>query len=376
MRPRVRAATALAFGLLSLGRALAGDAAGCTPLPIAADPATHAQVNAIVDAAVKDGFAGQVAVMRDGAFIYARSAGSADLAGKVPVTEATLYHVASVSKYFTAALVLRAAEEGKLDLAAPIAKFVEGTVLAVRGVTAADLLAHRSGMGSSYAAEKIADADAALTAIDAAGYDKASVGQFRYSNDGYDVLSIVLERAYGTRFETLAREKLLKPACLAHAGFWGETKLGDPTVVGQPLKPLPAALKTRNYGMIGSAGLMITAVDLVAWQRALKNDRVLRPATREALFAPRGAMRLGQATYGAFWIERPGLGRVFSARGFEDWGDNAILNDYVDCNVTLAVVTSRGPSEDSGRRPFRDTISEAIETTFANSCRPGEKPKP
>lgn len=360
----MRLLAAIAFSLVSS----LSPAAGCEALPVAVDPAYRARVDAIVDAAAAEGFAGQVAIMRDGAFVYTRAAGAADLRGKVPVTDSTLYHVASVSKYFTAALVLRAAEEGKLDLAAPIAKLVEGTSLAARGVTAGDLLAHRSGLGSSYAAEGIADAQAALAAIDAAGYDKASVGRFRYSNDGYDVLAIALERAYGTRFEALAREKVLLPACAGRSRFWGEIKLDDPAVVGQPLRPLPATLTKRNYAMMGSAGLLITAADLVAWHHALKAGHVLKSSSRAALFAPRDAMRLGQTTYGAFLMERPGLGHVLSARGFEDWGDNAILNDYLDCGVTLAVVTSRGPAEDSGRRPFRDTISEAIEATFNGSC--------
>lgn len=367
----MRTLAAIAFALvssLSPAAAAGGAAAGCEALPVAVDPAYRTRVDAIVDAAAAEGFAGQVAIMRGGAFVYTRAAGAADLGGKVPVTDSTLYHVASVSKYFTAALVLRAAEEGKLDLAAPIAKFVEGTSLAARGVTAGDLLAHRSGLGSSYAAEGIADAQGALAAIDAAGYDKASVGRFRYSNDGYDVLAIALERAYGARFEALAREKVLLPACVGRARFWGETKLDDPAVVGQPLRPLSATLTKRNYAMMGSAGLLITAADLVAWQHVLKAGRVLQGSSRAALFAPRDAMRLGQTTYGAFLMERPGVGRVLSARGFEDWGDNAILNDYLDCGVTLAVVTSRGPAEDSGRRPFRDTISEAIEATFAGSC--------
>lgn len=369
----MRTVVAIVFAFmssLSPAEAGAGGAAGCEALPVAVDPAFRARVDAIVDAAVAEGFAGQVAVMRGGAFAYTRAAGSADLAGKVPVSEATLYHVASLSKYFTAALALRAAEEGKIDLAAPIAKFVEGTSLAARGVTAGDLLAHASGLGSSYAAEEVNDPKLALAAIDAAGYDKESVGRFRYSNDGYDVVAIVLERAYGAAFESLAHEKTLGPGCARRARFWGEVKLDDPAVLGQPLKRLSATLTKRNYGMMGSAGLLITATDLVAWQHALTSGRILKSLSREALFAPRGEMRLGQATYGAFLMKRPGLGRVLSARGFEDWGDNAILNDYLDCGVTLAVVTSRGPAEDSGRRPFRDTISEAIETTFASSCRP------
>jgi hypothetical protein len=79
-------------------------------------------------------------------------------------------------------------------------------------------------------------------------------------------------------------------------------------------------------------------------------------------------MRLGQATFGAFLIERPGLGRVLSARGAEDWGDNAYLNDYSDCGVIVAIVTSRGPAENSGRPLFRDSMIEAIERRLEAEC--------
>lgn len=341
----------------------------CTPLAYTAEPDLQRALDSVVDRAVADGFAGQVAVLRGDTFIYRRSAGSADLDGAIPVTDQTLYQVASIAKYFTAALVLRADEEGRLEVDAPFGAFAPGTRIAARGATIADLLAHRSGLGSSYAAESQTDPDAALAAIDGIEVDPARIGAFRYSNDGYDLLAIVAERVYGERYEAALRREVLAPACIDRAAFWGEGRLTDPHYRGQPLaQPDSPELSRRNYGMIGSAGLLITAYDLAAYQRALRAGRVLSPASLEELMAPRGAVSLGQAAYGSFLIEHPRLGRVLSARGFEDWGDNAILNDYLDCGVIVAVTTSRGPAEESGRPPFRHQLSEAAEAALEPLC--------
>lgn len=347
-------------------------AAVCQRLPLATDPALQAELDAIVDSATAEGFAGQVALTRNGALIYQRAAGRADLEGEIPVRDDTLFHVASITKYVTAALTLAAADEGRLDLDGSIAPHAEGAQLGTRGVTFADLLAHRTGLGTTFVAEATNDPQAALEAIDATPIDDAQAGAFRYSSDGYDLLGILLERVYGQTFETAVREHLLARTCV-HAEFWGEASLGDPRQVGQPLTQVSENLRRRNYGMLGAAGLLISATDLVTWQNELKSGRVLSEESLRQLFAPRGAMRLGQATFGAFLIDHPEVGRVFSARGYEDWGDNAILNDYLDCGFVLAVVTSRGPAESTGLPPFRDSISQSIEAALSPRCsRPTE----
>lgn len=340
----------------------------CVTLPIRVDAGLKADLDRAVDAAVAEGFAGQVAVLEGSALVYRRSAGFADRRGAIPVTADTKFHVASIAKHFTAALALRAAEEGELHLDAAISPLIEGTDLARRGVTFADLLAHRSGLGSSYAAERKRDPEAAVLAIDAAGVDESEIGEFHYSNDGYDLLAILLERIYGQSYEALVREKLLAQACLGHTAFWGETDLTDPLQVAQALRSPGLSLRRRNYGMLGSAGLLTTADDLVAWQYALKSSRVLSPDSYRELMAPRGAMRLGRATFGGFILNHQTLGEVFSLRGYEDWGDNAYMNDYTDCGVMIAVVTSRGPDERSGQPPFRDKIMDAFERSLARRC--------
>jgi hypothetical protein len=126
------------------------------------------------------------------------------------------------------------------------------------------------------------------------------------------------------------------------------------------LSAVPDKLKRRNYGMIGSAGYLTTAIDLAQLQNALARERILRRASLDALWSGHGTTSIGEVGFGNFVIAHPALGLINSARGAEEWGDNAILNHYRREDTIVAVVTSRGPKEGSGDR-FRDTISKAIE---------------
>jgi CubicO group peptidase (beta-lactamase class C family) len=354
---------ALVCGLIAggAGAAARGGPSVCAALQEAADPALESRLGAIVDQAVSEGFAGQVALIRKGRLVFHRAAGYADLNGHVAVTESTLFHVASITKYVTAAAVLRAAELDLLDVDASIAPLVGQGALAQRSTTFADLLSHRSGLGSTYAAEGQRESASALAAITDAEHPKGKAGRFNYSNDGYDLLAILLERTSHRPYEQFVRDEVFAPACIEGAEFWGDVDLKDARRVGQPLTPIEAGLVGRNYGMLGSAGLLISATDLAAWQFRLHSGRVLDEGSIERLMAPRDKIGVGHATYGAFLVDHPRLGPVLSARGFEDWGDNAILNHYPSCESIVAVVTSRGPAENSGKPPFRSSISEAIE---------------
>lgn len=362
---------------MSLGRALAGllvasalpalaaAEPSCPPFEPRPDAALARLVDPIVDSAMRDGFAGGVAVMRGGELVYDRAAGASDARGRVPVTRATLFHVASITKYLTASLVLRAAETGRLDLDASVVSLVSGTALAERGVTFLDLLTHRSGLGSSYAAESETDPTGAIAAIDAQEVDAHAVGRFRYSNDGYDLLAILLERVYDRRYEQVAHDEVFSRACLEAPRFWAEVDLTDPHVVGQPLRKVSARLRRRNYGMLGSAGLLMRAADLVRFQHGLWNGQLLSRESVDTLLMPRDEISIGKTALGAFLVDHPVLGRVVSVRGYEDWGDNAILNHYLQQDIILAVVTSKGPAEKTGLAPFRTRISEAIEGALA-----------
>ncbi|MCB2096341.1 MAG: beta-lactamase family protein [Parvularculaceae bacterium] len=326
-----------------------------------------AEIDSIIDASVLDGFGGQVAILLHGDPIYDRAAGFADNEGLTPVRADTLYQVSSMVKFFTAVLMLKAVEEGKVSLDDGAADLFPETPLAARDFTLRDMLDHRSGLRSTYAAESEADPEKALLAIAEANLENVKDGEFHYSNDAYDVLGVLLERLYGMPYEAIFREKIAAPAGLSHFSFWGEGNLDDPKRRGQPLSPVPAELKRRNYGMIGSAGLLISASDLVRFRAALNDGLIVGPTMLEELNEPREQISIGQVLYGAFLIQTP-LGPARSARGAEDWGDNAYLNDYADCGVIVAAATSRGPAEDADKPLFRDQLIKSIEEALTPYC--------
>ena len=348
------------FSFWAVASLLLASASCATPLR----PPPPAALDRIVEAAVADGFAGQVVVAKGSSILYQRAAGHSDAAGTVPVRSDTLFHVASITKYLTAILTLKAAEEGRIALDQDIGRFFPDSGLADRGTTIEQLLGHHSGMGSSYAAESEQSAGAAASAIAAQTVDPDKIGQFRYSNDGYDLLAIMLERVYGQSYEALLREKIAGPGGLSHIVAWSEVDKSNLVLVGQPLSAIDEKLSRRNYGMIGSAGLMTTAADLVALQQALAAGRILGPESLGLLWQARDRISIGETTFGGFLRQSETMGPVFKVRGYEDWGDNAILNHYRDQDIYVVVVTSKGPAEDSGKKPFRDTISQAIEAVL------------
>jgi len=369
-RQLMRVAALIASSLFLIGCASAeksADASGAMGERLAAE--TAAAIDSAVDAAVRDGFGGHVAIMRNGKIVYSRAAGFADNALKTPVRADTLYHTASMTKFFTAILTLKAVEEGLLSLDSDASALFAGTPLADRRFALRDLLDHRSGLRSTYAAEAEIDADEALQAIAAANAANVGNGEFRYSNDGYDLLAILLERTYGKTYEALFRERIAAPAGISAFSFWGEADLENPRLLGQPLTPLSDAMKKRNYGMIGSAGLLISAEDLVRFLDALDRGLIIGPDMLAELNKPRAQISIGHALYGAFLIETS-LGPARSVRGAEDWGDNGYLNDYIECGFAVAVLTSRGPAEGSGKPFFRDSLILEIENSLTPDCGP------
>lgn len=336
-----------------------------SPVSFAQEDDLEHELDQIVDVALADGFAGRLVVADESSILYDRTAGHSDSAGEVPVQADTLFHVASITKYLTAILILKAVEEGKLALNQDIGLFFPATGLADRSVTISQLLSHRSGMGSSYAAEDAQTAEDAIAAIEKQPIDTNKVGNFRYYNDGYDLLGIILEQSYGQSYESLLKEKIVDPAGLLRTVGWSEAEKANPEIVSQPLSAFGENLYRRNYGMLGSAGLLTTALDLIRLQRALVRGEILNRKSLEKLWKARDEISVGQTTFGGFLRDSEKLGPVFNVRGNEDWGDNAIMNHYFDRGLLVAVVTSKGPAEDSGKKPYRNSISEAVETVLS-----------
>ncbi len=237
--------------------------------------------------------------------VLRRGYGLADAEHGVPNTPATRFRLASVTKQFTAAAVLRLAEMGRVDLHAPVSRYLSGLAprLAER-VTPHHLLSHTAGVvrdvdalstkgiGAHYAMDEMI----ALLGSTDLSFEPGE--RFAYSNAGYvllaGVIEAVTERPYGDAMRTL----LFDPLGLDDTGHesshlvvpdraWGYTRLVDELV--------RAPHEDKTY-VTGAGSLYSTADDLFEWARALRGGRVLSAESVRLLFTPNAG------SYGYGWF--------------------------------------------------------------------------
>jgi CubicO group peptidase (beta-lactamase class C family) len=343
---------------LAAAVALLAAAGAAAPLRTAGAPPRAARraasAESVVDAAARKlHFRGVVRVERDGRVLLEKGYGGRD--------PSTAFWVASIAKSFTAVLVLRLAEQGKLRLEDPVSRFLPAAPPAAREITVDDLLRHTSGLPrATYEAEGVADADEAARRILA--LPRGERGKFAYTNDGYGLLAIVAERAGGAPFVDLLRREVLDRAGLSHTGFWpGCVKGLHVATLSQP----PRGDRAReNWGFKGSEGICTTAGDLARFFRALEDGTLVKFPSLELLWAD--AVRIASGAVGrGFFVSRTAHGkRVVWTRGTEDYGHNAVAKWFPEAHVLVIAVSDVPERRADVRAPSRalgDLLEERVE---------------
>ncbi|MCA1816707.1 MAG: beta-lactamase family protein, partial [Acidobacteria bacterium] len=159
-----------------------------------------------------------VAVARDGRVVFARGYGMASLEHSVAVTPDTVFHIDSVSKNILAAVLLRLADEGKLNLDDDVTKYVPEAPTRGRKVTVRQLLNHTSGI---YSFTSLPEAEANerldLTHEQVLGLVKDKPPDFepgaawRYNNSAFYIAGMVVERVTKQEYGAYVRERVFKP---------------------------------------------------------------------------------------------------------------------------------------------------------------------
>ncbi|MBW3550139.1 MAG: serine hydrolase, partial [Proteobacteria bacterium] len=159
-----------------------------------------------------------VLVVRDGETLVCRSYGLADLEQGIATTPSTNYRLASMTKQFTAAAVLMLAEDGRIGLDDPVRRWLPSLHHAADAVSIRHLLTHTSGLvdyedlipASTTAQLRDADVLRLLAPQDRLYFPPGS--GYRYSNSGYALLALIVERASGRAFSNFLRERIFLPA--------------------------------------------------------------------------------------------------------------------------------------------------------------------
>ncbi|HEX8389393.1 MAG TPA: serine hydrolase domain-containing protein, partial [Sphingomonas sp.] len=272
--------------------------------PICAPAA--AAIDAAAARTVAQGGAGLVvAVARDGRPLFRRGYGRADLEHRAPVTPDTVFRLASITKQFTAAAVLRLVEQGRLRLEDPVAKHLPGFPGGER-TTLRHLLTHTSGVPDhsedpsgvpTKALAKTGDEMLAWIARLAVRPAFAPSEKWAYSNSNYVLLGLVVERAAGRPLAQVFVDELFRPAGLTRTAFDEPGDLVPNRARGyRKTKAGVVNADAIHWTMPGAAGgLRSTADDLVRWSDALFGGRVLRPESLALMTEP-GRLADGRTT--------------------------------------------------------------------------------
>lgn len=266
-------------------------------------------------ARVAQGFAGVVLVETTDGTVLHRPYALTD----PPPGQAHCFWLASISKMFTAAAAVSLAEQGRLDLHAPIGDILDSVPDDKQRITMHHLLTHTSGLPDSYVAEGITDATRAIDAILATRLAHPVGAQYLYSANGYSLAALVIEHVSGRPFEEAVQTHAFAPAGMRDSGFWGHPVESCALAPYATRQRISDAMRVPNYGFRGPTGLRSTAADLQRWYRALTGDRLLGAAWRDRLFTPH-VTKTPQVSYGYGWnIVRTDRGtRMWAHTGQDD----------------------------------------------------------
>ena len=298
-------------------------------------------------------------VLRDGVALVHRGYGLSDLEHGVEAGPATNYRLASITKQFTASAILLLAEDGKLALDDRVRRWLPSLPASADAITLRHLLTHTSGLVDyedvmpDTTTEQLRDADV-LRLLEGQARTYFPPGtDYRYSNSGYSLLALVVERASGMRFQDFLRERIFLPLGMhdtlayvrggpevPHRAYGYSEIEGHWTRTDQSL----------TSAVLGDGGIYSSIDDLAKWDAALYDDRLLSDASRRMASTSWTKTDDPAVEYGFGWrITGDSLWHSGETIGFRN-----VIVRYPRQRLTVVLLSNRDDPE-----PYRTALAIA-----------------
>ena len=298
-------------------------------------------------------FNGSVLVADKGKIIYEKSFGMANMEWAIPNQTDTKFRIGSVTKQFTAALVLQLVEEGKIKLDAKIIDYLPDYRKDTGGkVTIHQLLNHTSGI-PSYTGLRNFFAEVSRNPYSVPDFVKKYASgdlefepgsKFSYNNSGYFLLGAIIEKVTGKSYETVLAERILKPLGMTNTGYDHHDTLIAKRANGYQKAPdgfVNAAYLDMSLPY-AAGSLYSTVDDLYKWDQSLYEDKILSAESKRLMFTP-GLSNYG---YGLIISDKP-IGKTEQKTKFIEHsgginGFNSNLIRLVDKRQTVIILDNVG----------------------------------
>lgn len=281
----------------------------------------------------KSDFSGVALVARGDDILFEKGFGLADVENRLPFTTNTVVDILSLTKQFTATAILKLEEQGALSVHDTLEQFFDNVPASKRAITLHHLLTHTSGLKANYKYDyrKVTRDELEKNAL--GSWLRSEPGEeYRYSNVGYSLLGIVIEKVSGKGYEQFLHENLFEPAGMNQTGYrrpnWTPEELavgyrgraitfrgwlaraarwmGKDDRWGTPLDHYWAE-DGPWWNLRANGGMLSTLNDLHRWHLALEKNLILSEEKKEKLYKPYIAENPGGHTfYGYGWyIHKP-----------------------------------------------------------------------
>ena len=277
-----------------------------------------------------------VGIMEDGRTVFLKGYGSADLATGASVSPATRFAIGSVTKQFTSAVILQLAAEGRLSIDDPVSKWLPDLTRAA-DIRLRDLMGHVSGYPDYYPLDFVdrrmlvpIGADSLARWYGHQPLDFEPGTRWSYSNTGFIILGRIAELVTGRPYAQLLRERVFAPLGMRHTSYEPARRdasyaqgyawfgLGDP----EPAEPEAAGWAAA------AGGIWSTPEDLLIWDRALLEGRVVPAAYLSQMTTPRRLAGGASTNYGF------GLS-VAVANGDTIWSHGGAVSGFAAQNTVV-----------------------------------------
>lgn len=310
----------------------------------------------------KHDFNGSIAVIQHGKPIYSRYSGFSDFSGKKELDSTTVFAIGSVSKQFTAVMILQQMEAGKLKLDDAASKYLpELQHKQFEKITVRHLLHHTSGLG------------------DFGPNLQSQPGEkFSYSNKGFRFLGQIIENASGKSYDTNVMELFQKagmknsyaPSTFKNTHF-GSAYLGT-SKNQQEVENMPMRL-AKDEISVPAGGLLSTVKDLAIWNEALYSGKIISAQSLK-IFKEKNSARehyvLGTVGYGTGIMMNTNAPEAYFHSGYVKGSPS--LNVYYPATKTSVIILSNIADESKGKEAFfqphaeTKTIADAVENSVAS----------
>lgn len=335
-------------------------------------PGNIKNIEAYLENLEKIGYSGSAMIAVNGKPVISRGYGFSDREAKIKNSPKTISDIGSITKQFTAAAILKLEMQGKLSTDDKITKYFQNVPADKSEITLHQLLRHASGLpggvGDDY--EKISEAEF-IEKVFAAPL-RAPVGtQFNYSNIGYSLLALIVEKVSGQKYEQFLYENLWKPAGMEMTGY-SRPKFDRNLIAvgyqsdkrwGKPIEKEWAG-DSPYLHLKGNGGILSTTEDMLKWDLALQTDKILSKEAKKKYYFP--ALRpdeTGKSHYAYGWdvsttdrnttrVWHNGANRVFFADFYR----------FIDEGVTIILMTNSW--QGSFNRTGRDISNMIFDPKF------------